>query len=416
MTENYTSFALQQATCLACGYHWAMPCFNGGQQPLATLGWPETPEAAMAMPRFPLDFMRCVRCGHIYNQAFEYQHVPYAKNPNLMYNASQLWQEHLEHICKQLLRFLPPTPTIIEIGCGSGGFLKRLARHLPQARLIGFDPNQATDFKHDNISLYARLFEPAQDLAAYEPDLILSRHVLEHLMNPLAFIQELAFFSAQHQLCPQLFFEVPCVDRVLEFGRIEDLYYEHNSHFTSRSFTSMLRHLDCTLHFIETGYNEEVIYGLLALHDLPLSRELVTETLHFQQITQQARQTIPQQLKALLNAGKKLAIWGGTGKGAAFIHHFGLNYADFPLWVVDSDPQKANTYVPGTRYQIFYRDHLKQQAADIVIIPAQWRAQDIMLEIEAENIAVAQILIEHQGQLIDFQSDLHPYFRKHPLE
>ncbi|HEY9840851.1 MAG TPA: hypothetical protein V6D23_10375, partial [Candidatus Obscuribacterales bacterium] len=89
-----TSPHLLSSTCLACGFHGATPLFDGGSQPLATLGWPAAAETSLQMPRHRLDFIRCLRCGHIYNRAFEYQHVPYAKHPNLMYNASTLWQVH----------------------------------------------------------------------------------------------------------------------------------------------------------------------------------------------------------------------------------------------------------------------------------------------------------------------------------
>jgi hypothetical protein len=46
---------------------------------------------------------------------------------------------------------------------------------------------------------------------------------------------------------------------------------------------------------------------------------------------------------------------------------------------------------------------------DIVIIPPQWRARDIILEMEREGITFKRVLIEDAGALIDYFADPHPY-------
>lgn len=386
-----------------------MPLFDGGSQPLATLGWPEAAEASLGMQRLRLDFIRCLRCGHIYNRAFDYHQVPYAKNPNLMYNASTLWHQHQQTICQRLAAELPPQPTVIEIGCGEGGFLKQLAAIVGEGRYIGFDPNSSAQLNLGYLELRPELFVPSRHLAAYQPDLILSRHVLEHLNNPLAFIQELAFYSSWTGLTPKLFFEVPCVDRLIRYGRLEDLYYEHNSHFTSGSFGSMLHHLPCRITFIEKGYNEEVLCGLIQLEAMQGSSEIVEETRRYDRQIRLAHAQIPAQIAALLSAGRNLTLWGGTGKGAAFVHHFGLSSAHTPMRVVDSDASKVGTFLPGTAYRIESARILAEDPADVILIPAQWRAQDVVLEIGDAGFTYGQILIEHEGRLVDFFEDVHPY-------
>ena len=90
------------------------------------------------------------------------------------------------------------------------------------------------------------------------------------------------------------------------------------------------------------------------------------------------------------------------------MHQFGLDAERFPL-VVDSDPSKVGTFVPGTGQPIQFRDVLKARAPEVVIIPMQWRAADIVREMASEDISAALILIEHNGRLIDFNRDQHPY-------
>ncbi|MFT7640068.1 MAG: hypothetical protein ACI9G1_001807, partial [Pirellulaceae bacterium] len=105
-----------------------------------------------------------------------------------------------------------------------------------------------------------------------------------------------------------------------------------------------------------------------------------------------------------------VAVWGGTGKSAAFINRYSLDAERFPL-VVDSDPDKVGTFVPGTGQEIQFRDVLKTNPAHTIIVPPQWRTRDILVEMQNEGIAFERILIEHQGQLIDFLDDHHPYAR-----
>ena len=90
------------------------------------------------------------------------------------------------------------------------------------------------------------------------------------------------------------------------------------------------------------------------------------------------------------------------------MHQFGADALRFPL-VVDSDPDKAGTFVPGLGQEIVYRDLLKSQPVDVVVIPTQWRARDIAAEMAREGIVAKSILIEHEGGLIDFFADEHPY-------
>ena len=109
-----------------------------------------------------------------------------------------------------------------------------------------------------------------------------------------------------------------------------------------------------------------------------------------------------------LPAASESRFGGGTGKAAAFIHQFRADAARFPL-VVDSDPAKVGTFVPGTGQEIRFRDSLKDKSPDVVIIPTQWRARDIAAEMVREGIHAKQVLIEHNGRLIDFLRDEHPY-------
>jgi hypothetical protein len=397
---------LHEATCPACGHHVAVTFFTG-RQPLATIAWPASAGEAQAMPLLPLDFMRCVDCGHVFNTAFDYAAVPYSQKPNLMFNKGALWSGFLAGLRGNLVDRLPERPVIVEIGHGDGSFLAALAAERPDGRYFGFDPNGAS-VGGGSVTLRGELFEPGRHLAELKPDLIITRHVLEHLTNPLGFLQRLSFAAAQSGTGCLIYLEVPCIDRVIETGRTVDLYYEHNSQFTTNSFTRMLGRCASRVEEIGHGYDGEVVFGLARIGGSLEQVAVAAEATLYIDAARRAERVISRQLAALHAAGQPVAIWGGTGKSAAFMNRYGVDAVRFPV-VVDSDPAKAGTFVPGTGQEIRRRDWLLAYPVHTIIIPPQWRAADIVVEMDEAGITARHVAIEHNGRLIDYFNDTHPY-------
>ena len=405
---------LKPSTCPACAHHVAVPFYDGGRQPLTTLAWPLSTAEARTMKRLPLSFVRCVDCGHVYNQDFHYDEVPYSEKPNLMFNQGILWKEHLNTVCELILKRLPANPVVIEIGCGEGHLLRALAKARPEGRYVGFDPNGTIETQGGLIEAYNELFLPEKHMGIYKPDMIISRHVLEHLMNPLGFVQTLSFTAGWLALDTQLFIEVPCIDRVFETGRTADFFYEHNSNFTVTSLTRLLERCALSVDDVQTSYDNEVVFGLAQLGLNTTQKAITQEALAFQAQYTTSFHNIQKNLDMLHQTGQAFAIWGGTGKASAFINQYHLDAERFPL-VVDSDPDKVGTYVPGMGQRIESVSILVETPVDTIIIATQWRANDIILEMQAKGIRAESILIEYKGHLIDCMKDPNPYIKQSTL-
>ncbi len=406
MTDSATADHLHEATCPACGHHVAVTFFTGAQ-PLATIAWPASADEARTMARLPLDFVRCVDCGHIFNTGFDYTAVPYSQKPNLMFNRGTMWSGFLAGLRESLLARLPERPVVVEIGHGDGSFIAGLAAARPDGTYFGFDPHGASTGAGP-VTLRAELFEPIRHLAELRPDLVITRHVLEHLANPLGFLQHLSFAAARTGTGCLIYLEVPCIDRVIETGRTVDLYYEHNSQFTSNSFRRMLARCVSQVEEIGHGYDGEVIFGLARIGGSLEQVATAAEAALYGDAAKRAERIIREQLSVIHAAGRPVAIWGGTGKSAAFMNRYDVDAVRFPL-VVDSDPAKVGTFVPGTGQQIRCRDWLLAAPAYTIIIPPQWRAADIVAEMAQAGIAANHVAIEHNGRLIDYFDDCHPY-------
>ena len=394
--------------CPACGYTIAKMIFDAGVKPLATIAWAESEEEAKKVQSFKQEYIQCLNCTHVWNHLFNWEHVPYGNKPNKMYNNGSQWKKHIDYLQDWLSDRIPENPTVVDIGCGDGSFLISMSKHyVGKGRFHGFDPSGDVEPNQSAILFSRSLYMPLEDTPKYKPDLIVMRHVIEHITAPSSFLHSLAWGASGYEQPTYLYCEVPCIDRVFNTGRLADFYYEHPSQFTTASFTRMLMKAGKIVD-IHHSYDGEVICGLVEL--TPSDEQQITNhnaDAYFSSVSHSIQQ-IRKDLKRLVDSGKTLAIWGGTGKCASFMHHYNITSKDVST-VVDSDERKWGTYVPGVGQEIRKPSDLLVECVDILIIPTQWRAKDILIEADSINLSFEQVLIEHNGKLIDFRKDEHPY-------
>ena len=394
--------------CPACGYTIAKMVFDAGVKPLATIAWAESEAEAKSVQSFRQEYIKCLNCSHVWNHLFDWEHVPYGNKPNKMYNNGSQWKKHIEYLQGWLSDRIPDNPTVVDIGCGDASFLISMADHyIGKGQFHGFDPSGDVDPNQSAIMFSRSLYMPLEDTPKYKPDLIVMRHVIEHLTAPSSFLHSLAWGASGYEKPTYLYCEVPCIDRVFQTGRLADFYYEHPSQFTTNSFTRMLKTAGKIVD-IHHSYDGEVICGLVELS--PSDEQAITNKkadIYFSSISHSIHQ-VRQDLSEIIESGKSVAIWGGTGKCASFMHHYNITNQDIST-VVDSDERKWGTYVPGVGQEIKKPSYLLGNYTEVLIVPTQWRAQDILIEADSMGLSFEQVLIEHNGRLVDFRTDDHPY-------
>jgi ubiquinone/menaquinone biosynthesis C-methylase UbiE len=88
---------------------------------------------------------------------------------------------------------LPSSPTIVEIGCGTGVVLERLRSLYPQARLIGVDTDERLlEFArvcHSGAELL-HVDATATTLPSLSVDLVVMRYLLQHITDPSPVLHE----------------------------------------------------------------------------------------------------------------------------------------------------------------------------------------------------------------------------------
>lgn len=371
--------------CIACGYSITKPYFHQEDHPLSVMYLPKSRAEAEELKRFPMTFDTCLRCGHIFNSRFDYEAIPYETNSNLMYNKGVGWRVYIRELLRHMDRYYGwQGKTCIEIGCGDGGFIEEM-QNTYGAHCIGFEPGiEQSRALEKGLIVYKDYFIPERDLIKYKPDMLVCRHVIEHLDRPLDFVTEIAYWCVRYHLTPLFLVEVPRIDKAVVQGRINDYLYEHVSNFTDRSFRQMFEQAGYDVLEQRIAYGDEVIVGLVRpkmLPDLGMHTEIAERA---SSELPALAQTIHDSLLELAGKGT-LALWGGTGKSSSFMNAFKLDADRFPV-VIDSDTNKCGFFVPGTGQEIQPPDVLLEKPVDYIIITTQWRAKDIYNEITGRGI------------------------------
>lgn len=389
--------------CIACAYPITHPIYHPEPQPLAALYLPDTQEKATNIQTFPMNFHSCAACSHIFNTEFDYSKVPYENNSNLMFNHGSTWQTYMEEIIQELHKqYNFDKFTCIEIGCGTGHFLERLKHHIPSITPIGFEPGNDTEHaKEKGIEVFQEYFMAEHHIKQHKPDLLIARHVIEHLDNPKDFITQISHWCNLHDQFPYVLIEVPRINNAIEQHRLNDYLYEHVSNFTDLSMKTMLETSGYDIIYFDTPYNGEVITTLAKPKKNKQLSTIQNTATQYQQALKTGRKNLLQELLTHKKQGNTIALWGGTGKSAAFLNSYQLSLNDFPT-VVDSDHHKVGKYVPGTGQEIKSPEQLQNNPVDTIIITTQWRAQDIFNEIQQRKITYKNLYIVQDHKLTTF--------------
>ena len=299
----------------------------------------------------PVRLYQCRRCTHVFNSEFTV--VPYADGCT-MYNSGSGWKEHLRKVAEVAESF--KVDNIIEVGAGDCSFLASLRTN---ARKLAIDPAKNTLVQAMKYGIDARraYFQAYTDLPLEGRNLIIMRHLLEHIRHPRRLIDSIICSGGDNTLLV----EVPCCEKALRQQRIEDWTYEHVQHFTGASLATLLGHGR-----VAYSYDDEVLVAtaryrkqepMLAL-PLNIVREGTWISEHLDEVV----------------------FWGGAGKSANFYHVFGVKDA----FVVDSDRRKWGKKVPGTDMVIHSPGSITDQA--YIFATTSWRAEDIKADARRRGI------------------------------
>lgn len=346
--------------CLACGGAQVERFLAlDGVPVFCNVLWPDR-EGAQAAPRGDLDLGICTGCGHVFNLAFDPELVRYAEGYENSLHHSPRFQSYAEELALDLRRRHGlDGKHVVEIACGQGDFLKLVCAG-PGSVGTGFDPSFRGGDPGPNLAIRREYFGVSP--LGRAPDLVCSRHALEHMEAPADFVKMMRD-AVPAGSDPVYFCEVPNSLYSLRDGGVWDFIYEHVSYFNARSLAACfaragLRAVRTTETFagqflcLETGPE-----GAPAdLAPVPAGEDLRAMAAGLGEEVDRLLAHWRAEFARIAAAGGRVAVWGSGSKGVTFLNLMGPGGAiGVP---VDINPAKHGLFLPGVGRQVVGPDAL----------------------------------------------------------
>jgi SAM-dependent methyltransferase len=336
-----------------------------------------TRDAALSFPCGDIDLGFCRQCGFISNARFDFNAVRYSPDCEESQGYSPTFSAFARMVARNLVeKYHVRNKTIIEIGCGKGHFLNYICS-LGSSRGIGFDPAYVpgrNDGQNANPDVrFIRDFY-SDKYVEYKGDLVCCIMTLEHIANPAELVRTV-YRSVADRPEAVVVFQVPDVTRILKGCCFEDIYYEHCSYFSPASLSRLFQRFGFDVLNLQTVYNEQYILleartaragrvdANSSRHHIDAMARLISD---FQKRYPQDLRLWDRRLEKYRKGGKKVVLWGGGSKGAAFLN--ACKNAAFINYVVDINPFRQQTFMAGTGQRIVEPGFLEYYQPDVVII------------------------------------------------
>lgn len=305
-----------------------------------------------------LDVLRCRCCGFVWNNAFDPKLMRYDATYDNDQNFSEVFRTHVSTVAEAIEELAPQNPclSILEIGCGQGDFLSLLRQRFGErvTAATGFDPafKSRRGAHADGVEFIADYFglETASRLAML-PDIVVSRHTIEHVPEPMAFL------SAIRRSCKpgtMVFIETPNVEWVLDHGVFFDLYYEHCSLFTPASLRFALEKADFVVDDVRSVFGGQYMLAIARTPTGPVAGGLAPPAPTLCNLDDRGyagrREAYLEKLLGLIRDATtrgKVALWGGASKGVTLALLLGKD-SDLIACAIDMNVRKQGAFMPRT--------------------------------------------------------------------
>lgn len=345
--------------------------------------WP-TRAAALNAPRGDIHLTYLPACGHTYNPAFDAALMEYTQEYENSLHFSPHFQEYATALANGLVeKYDLYGKDIVEIGAGKGDFLIMLCA-MSGNRGWGYDPSYVPEpgYTAPNVTFVEDFY--TEKYIDQRADLIVCRHVLEHIEDPDAFLAQVRRAVGEQQSV--VFFEVPNALWTLRRGGIWDVIYEHCSYYSPSSLAHLFRRHGFRVLAVNEVFGGQFLTieatpgnddrppttdNASSVVGRPSSGEddldaLTADARAFAASYAAKRDEWRARLRDLAAAGKRGVVWGAGSKGVTFLNATGAG--EEIVAVVDINPRKQGKYVAGTGQRIVAPAELATLRPDFVII------------------------------------------------
>lgn len=267
--------------------------------------------------------------------------------------------------------------TILDIGCGKGLFISRMASKYDSLTALGIDPSYEgpktiCDGRVRFINEYFTQQHISKDTKV---SIVLCRHTLEHVPSPASFLRTIFEPFSLHEFEDiPVFIEVPDIDWITANDAFWDFCYEHVNYFSHKSLYQCITQAGGQVNAITPGFNGQYIWAEAVLnpsgHKSEQANKYVDEARPREtekpgKVFKTYIASVAERVGAL-SQEKPLVIWGMATKGVMYsllLGSAGIS-ADY---CVDINERKQGKYSPLSGNRIASPTELKSSEKYAVI-------------------------------------------------
>lgn len=330
-----------------------------------------------------LDLVVCEDCGFIFNQSFDLSLLNYGQDYDNTQSCSAYFDNYLDGLVQDMVeRQGVRNCTIVEVGCGKGHFLRKLVSY-PGANNIGygFDPSYIGPLTDLDGQLNFRTCYYDQSCTDVAADVVVCRHVIEHVPAPLAILRSVRAALTSRPKA-RVFFETPCVEWILHNRVIWDFFYEHCSLFSAQSLRLVFQRTGFAVERVEYIFGGQYLWleaHVAAVDEtMPTVNGTLALAMTYAADEQRLQDTWLARLYEIRKKGK-VALWGAGAKGATF-----ANLVDpqgiLLDCVIDLNPNKQGRFIPGSGHPIVSPLELPSRGVhDAILMNPNYREENRQL-------------------------------------
>ena len=351
--------------------------------------------AAMDIPRGDLALAACHDCGFIFNRAFDPRKVMYGEDYENTQAGSPSFNEYLDGlVSRMIVEQNVRGCQVVEVGCGNGLFLRKLVAYDGAGnRGYGFDPSYrgAESELDGRLKFSARYYD--SECADVPADVIVCRHVIEHVPHPLRMLDDIKKALARAPKA-RIFFETPCVEWILANLVVWDFFYEHCSYFSAASLSTAFQAAGFEVQSVQHIFEGQYLWLEATL---PKTRPrtdkrpgtVVAQAQRFARLEAKLKEDWKRKIRA---AEEKVALWGAGAKGVTFANLIDASRQLIDC-VVDLNPLKQGNYLPGTGHPIVsYQALTTRGVSTAILMNENYREENLALL----RAAKANVRLIHQ--------------------
>ena len=345
----------------------------------------------------PLHPLRCrmnIKSGLIFNEIItssreRYNLFDYSYTSSNSKFSRSYWVSYAKFLKKNYKN----EKNVLEVGSNDGFLLKHLKTN--RNKVIGIDASKfmAKISNQKKIKTYSMLFtkKNAKKILVKEGkfDLIICNNVFNHANDPIDFI-----LSAEILLKDQkyLIIEVPYWKNLIKKGQFDQIYHEHVTYWTIKSFYNIIKFSKLNIvDIIETDYNGGSIRFICqkkTKHNFDLINKYLYEEnriklfdystyKNFERKVFNAKKKFLQKIYFLKNQGYPIIGIGAAAKANTLLNYLKLDYnvLDF---ITDASKYKIKKQTPLSRIPIKRDDDIKVYSKKFYAIILSWNISKIL--------------------------------------